>query len=88
MKSLNKTIKKNEVYYTFDEEHDDPDRNELHYQFPNEHVGTGSTKEESQAAYREVEKKNNELREWAKWLQIHGELAYLNGDYETEKESK
>ena len=83
-----KTVEIEKVYYTYDDTHDDPTRTERYYSFPNDQVGTGSTKEESQAAYREVEKKNNELREWAKWLQIHGELAYLNGDYETEKESK
>jgi hypothetical protein len=83
---LIKTIKQQETYYTYDDEHDDPDASNLHYHFPNEQVGIGATKQSSQDAYRIIEKGNAELREWAMWLQKNGVEAYLNGN--TEKENK
>lgn len=65
------TIKIDATFYTFDDAHDDPKSTERFYQFPNDQVGIGTTKSESQEAYKNVEQSNAELRDWAKWLQNH-----------------
>ena len=75
------TIKIDSTFYTFDDTHEDPKSIERYYQFPNEQVGVGMTKLESQEAYREIEKSNNEIKDWAVWLQANGIDAYMRGEY-------